>query len=396
MSKSGEHLTASVLVTSGSDMKVMVTIEGPVAPIDLDLSPPPPDRRDHEMRVGGSLLMGYVTRYNVEGPGMFVNGKFGDGMMNVRPLRFSDYVDFEEAEDEEEGLEGSEEGAHATDGSHRPPGRHRRPPDGDENEDEYEVDDEYLAREEANIEHLHREAEVDDDFVKLQIRNLKPAPVASATTTVVPHDDGKEEEKSERERGGGRRPPPPRRKRNGRRLTETIRPPAGEPYERTVAIESPGWYRMCANAMHAPVIAELELRKESTHGRVDPHTGHVPGLEEVEIHSEIRALYAEEGTAGTADVKEDGGGTTGRGDIVDEDLRVTREQLRILERVYSEIINKQLEERRKWNWRTIKNQHLYSHLVLGNLVETIVYMGITGWQVYTIRKWFGGGPKLGR
>ena len=75
---------------------------------------------------------------------------------------------------------------------------------------------------------------------------------------------------------------------------------------------------------------------------------------------------------------------------------MTREQLRILERVYSEIIAKQLEERRKWNWRTIKNQHLYSHLVLGNLVETVVYMGITGWQVYTIRKWFGGDHKLGR
>ncbi|KAL3810013.1 hypothetical protein ACHAXA_006128 [Cyclostephanos tholiformis] len=398
MIRPGEHLTGSVLVTSGSDMKVVVKLEGPVAPVDLDLFHDDEDerlsRRDgSDMR--GSLLMGYISRYDVEGFGMFVDGRFGDGMMNVRPIRVSDYVDFEEAMEEEEE---EEEGGGGWGGGDRPPGR-RRVPSGEEGI--VEVDDAYLAREEANIEHLHREAEVDDDFVKLQIRNLKPAPVASATD--VP-DDGHRDGGDDSEGGEGRKipPPPPRRKRNGgrrRRLTETIRPPAGEPYERTVVIESPGWYRLCANTAHDLVTAEMELRKESTHGKVDARTGHVPGLEEVEIHSEIRALYEEEEEEGEgqAQGKEGAGkGRAGMGDIEDEDLRVTREQLRILERVYSEIINKQLEERRKWNWRTIKNQHLYSHLVLGNLVETFVYMGITGWQVYTIRKWFGGGPKLGR
>merc|ERR1712029_604441 len=103
--------------------------------------------------------------------------------------------------------------------------------------------------------------------------------------------------------------------------------------------------------------------------------------------SEIHKLYEKEDD--TAILAEEGA-------IKDEDLRATREQLRILERVYSDIISKHLEERRTWSWRTIRNQHIYSHLVLGNLVETLVYMGITGLQVYTIRKWFGGGPALGR
>ena len=76
---------------------------------------------------------------------------------------------------------------------------------------------------------------------------------------------------------------------------------------------------------------------------------------------------------------------------------MSKEQLRILENVYSQIIGKQMEERRTWDWRTIKNQHIYSHLVMGNLVETIVYMMVTGFQVYTIRKWFSSqGPALGR
>ena len=338
-------------------------------------------------------MRGYLNRYDAEGPNMFVNGKFGDAMMNVRPIRVSDLVDFEEGEEEEEGHYRGHSPPPSSD-AQRPPGRHHREAreEGQVESEEKMVDDEYLAREKANIEHLHREAEVDDDFVKLQIRNLKPAPVASATIVPPEHREGGGGEEKDAREG---RPPPPQRKRNNkygrRRLSEAIRPQVGDPYERTLVIESPGWYRLCVNPVNKHVTVEMELRKESTHGRVDPHTGHVPGLEEVEIHSEIRALYEEE-EKDASSAPEAGG----KGGIEDDDLRVTREQLRILERVYSEIIAKQLEERRKWNWRTIKNQHLYSHLVLGNLVETVVYMGITGWQVYTIRKWFGGDHKLGR
>jgi hypothetical protein len=146
-------------------------------------------------------------------------------------------------------------------------------------------------------------------------------------------------------------------------------------------------YRLCVRAKVQTIEVEMELRKSSLYGKVDPRTGHVPSLEDVEVHSEIHQLFDKEDDA-TIIAEEEA--------IKDEDLSATREQLRILERVYQDIISKQLEERRTWNWRTIHNKHLYSHMVMGNLVETVFYMGITGWQVYTIRKWFGGGPTLGR
>jgi hypothetical protein len=130
----------------------------------------------------------------------------------------------------------------------------------------------------------------------------------------------------------------------------------------------------------------MELRSGSN---LDPRTGHVLSIEETETHSEIHSLYQDE-------VSEERKAAIAASIIKDEDLVTTREQLRILERVYSEIIAKQLEERRTWNWRTIKNQKSYGHLVMGNFLETLAYMGITGWQVYTIRRWFGGGPTLGR
>jgi hypothetical protein len=76
------------------------------------------------------------------------------------------------------------------------------------------------------------------------------------------------------------------------------------------------------------VTVEMELCKESTHGRVDPCTGHVPGFGEVKIHPKIHALYKEgEKDASTAP------GGAGKGNIKDEDLQVMREQLQILKLV---------------------------------------------------------------
>jgi len=146
-------------------------------------------------------------------------------------------------------------------------------------------------------------------------------------------------------------------------------------------------YRMCVRSKTSTIEVEMELRKSSTYGKVNPKTGHVPSLEDVETHSEIHNLYEKEDDAEVVAEEEQ---------INDEDFMTTHEQLRVLERVYHEIIEKQLEERRAWGWRSVHNKHLYSHMVMGNLVETCFYMIITGWQVYSIRKWFSGGPALGK
>jgi hypothetical protein len=131
----------------------------------------------------------------------------------------------------------------------------------------------------------------------------------------------------------------------------------------------------------------MELRKSSIYGKINPKTGHVPSPQDVEIHSEIRNLYDKEVDEQIIAEEEA---------IKDEDFTTIHEQLRVLERVYHDIIERQMEERRAWGWRTVHNKHLYSHMVMGNLVETVFYMIITGWQVYTIRKWFSGGPTLGK
>ena len=332
---------------------------------------------------------------------MFINGKFGDSMLNVKPYHLTQLIDFEgEEEDfyddyrmndrEREEFNKHHDLEHQHRAHNPPPHEAPKHPaeqqrreqehhDGGEDpthDEEIYGDDYFLIREEQRRERLREEAQLDDDFVKLQMNHERHARPET-------DNEGPRRRNIHQQQGGADA--------NHRRLREEPNPGikllAGEPYQKTIQVESPGWYRLCVHPKSHTIEVEMELRKSSTFGKLDPRTGHVPELGTHEIHTEIRALF---------DKEDDEIILAEEGAIKDEDLSTSKEQLRILEKVYADIISKQLEERRVWNWRTIKNQHLHSHLVLGNLVETIVYMAITGWQVYTIRKWFGGDPALGR
>ena len=397
-----------------------MVLEGPVAPVDLDLN----EQKSRGMSKAGSELGKYLTRYSKEGTSMFIKGKFGASMMNVKPIKFTQLIDFEnESEDYYDDYNMNDKQReefnkhHDLEHQHRmlehPPPPHVAPPlhqhgrhehrerymeehnghlppghpeaESEDEEEEYYDDDYVKAREEMRKEVLQEEAEVDDDFVKLQIDHERHALLEMDGEG--PRRRRINNDEHDGNQGGGGRDSHLHNQQHGRRLTEdNIKLIAGEPYQKTIQIPSPGWYRLCVHPKSHPIQVEMELRKSSTYGDIDRRTGHVPELVGVETHSEIHSLYEKE---------DDEVILAEEGAIKDEDLHTTKEQLRILEKVYADIISKQLEERRVWNWRTIKNQHLHSHLVLGNLVETLVYMCITGWQVYTIRKWFGGGPALG-
>jgi hypothetical protein len=401
-----EHITSSIFLISGQELTASYIFEGPVAPVDIEGN--------------GQELQKYITIYNQQGTKMFVNGRYGDSMMNVIPIQISgivnmeeeseDYIDDTEAEmqrmhemerqrqryhnQEEVG----EEGLRYQEMKHDMEEMRKEHPD---------MDDYAIAHEEHLKRQMEEEAMADDDFVKLQMNHeAHNTNNNNARREGGGGGGGQQQQQPERRRmedayQHGRRlqeeqeveeedeqyHQQQQQSHHGRRLKEVEHMVPGEPFQKTVTAESPGWYRLCVTAKWGDIEVEMELRKSSTYGPIDKHTGHVPGSDAALTHSEIHHLYEKEDDA-TVLAEE--------GAIKTEDLSTTKEQLRILERVYQEIITKQLEERRVWNWRTVKNQHLYSHLVLGNLVETVVYCVISGYQVYTIRKWFGGGPSLGR
>lgn len=147
----------------------------------------------------------------------------------------------------------------------------------------------------------------------------------------------------------------------------------GEPYQKTVQVISPGWYRVCAHATNSEVSVELEMRKSSELGEPDFNTGHVPTIESnIEVIEEKEIEAAKE-----------------------EDLADAKKHIKNLKRTLNDIRDLQNKEKHRLEQHQELNMHSHSRMVVNSLLETALFIGVTGFQVYTIRKWFQGGPLLG-
>jgi formate dehydrogenase maturation protein FdhE len=82
--------------------------------------------------------------------------------------------------------------------------------------------------------------------------------------------------------------------------------------------------------------------------------------------------------------------------IKDEDFDSTKDKLKTLRRLLADIQTKQQQERHRLIVHAATNEHSHSRMVLSSLLETILFMAVTGFQVFTIRRWFKGAPVLGR
>eukprot|EP00545_Synedropsis_sp_CCMP1620_P014328 CAMPEP_0119012478 /NCGR_PEP_ID=MMETSP1176-20130426/6760_1 /TAXON_ID=265551 /ORGANISM="Synedropsis recta cf, Strain CCMP1620" /LENGTH=329 /DNA_ID=CAMNT_0006965443 /DNA_START=33 /DNA_END=1022 /DNA_ORIENTATION=+ len=170
-----------------------------------------------------------------------------------------------------------------------------------------------------------------------------------------------------------------RRRRAERMRTDKVRAD-GEPVQRTLTAKSAGWYRACVKGNWYQITAELEMRKETELGGMDDDTGHVMSYATKEEQEETK--YLEEDTAS----KEDG--------IKVEDFATVKGQLQRLRRLLSQIQQKQTSERHRLVVHAASNEHSHSRMVLSNIFETFFFMIVTGFQVYTIRKWFSGDNTL--
>ena len=122
----------------------------------------------------------------------------------------------------------------------------------------------------------------------------------------------------------------------------------------------------------------MEMRKESDLGRTDA-AGNVITWEQKMMDEEDEEL--EKDTASAEGIK-------------DEDFKETQEKVKDLRRLFNEIQSMQQKERRRLTVHAETNEHSHSRMVLNSLLETLLFMAITGYQVYTIRKWFSGAQVL--
>lgn len=121
------------------------------------------------------------------------------------------------------------------------------------------------------------------------------------------------------------------------------------------------------------------MRKESDLGDLD-EDGHVVTYEELADNRENSELDKD---------------TASQEGIPDEEFDETKERLKELRRLLTDIQSLQQRSRRRITVNGETAEHSHSRMVFNSLVETIFFMMITGYQVYTIRKWFSGGPTLG-
>lgn len=154
----------------------------------------------------------------------------------------------------------------------------------------------------------------------------------------------------------------------------------GDPFLKTIRAPRAGWYRFCVKTIGNQITAELDVRKESELGGLD-RRGHVRTFRE--------KVMAEEEDFIEKDTAEMEG-------ISEEDFQGTREKLKQLRRLLVDIQTKQNQERHRVALHSETNKHSHSRMALNSLMETILFMIVTGYQVYTIRRWFKGAPVLGR
>jgi len=82
------------------------------------------------------------------------------------------------------------------------------------------------------------------------------------------------------------------------------------------------------------------------------------------------------------------------GNVNEDDLKTTKEQITKMNRLLNEIREKQINERHRLGIHKAVNEHSHSRMVVGSLFETVFYIVVSGFQVYTIRKWFSGNSIL--
>jgi hypothetical protein len=77
-------------------------------------------------------------------------------------------------------------------------------------------------------------------------------------------------------------------------------------------------------------------------------------------------------------------------------MKTAHDKLRKLNRLLNEIQEQQQSERHRFSVHAAVNEHSHSRMVLGSLLETVLFIIITTFQIFTIHKWFSAEPMLGR
>jgi len=175
-----------------------------------------------------------------------------------------------------------------------------------------------------------------------------------------------------------------------------------EPFEETTAIKASGWYRVCVSAEAHALLVEMELRSGNKLGGVDRKTGHVYTHEEREMLDEEKSI--EDGITASEESLIDANTYASKDEEVqkelenqvkEQDMHATKAQIKHLNSMVMEIKKNHQDKNMRLKAYSYVARTNHYNMVWSSKLETVLYMIITGVQVYTVRKWLLNSSVLG-
>ncbi|KAL7527420.1 hypothetical protein ACHAXR_004119, partial [Thalassiosira sp. AJA248-18] len=170
-----------------------------------------------------------------------------------------------------------------------------------------------------------------------------------------------------------------------------IVPESIEPYEWTKPIKASGWYRMCVQTENS-ITVEMDIRSSADLGGIDPETWHVYTHDEREAIDEeerIMELKNREPSADEVEAKlvAEELEKALQNQVGDFDLEETKNLMTEVNRLVSQLQSKQQNVHHRIKGHENDARRNYKRIVRSGWIETALYIVITLFQVYTVRKW---------
>jgi len=175
---------------------------------------------------------------------------------------------------------------------------------------------------------------------------------------------------------------------------QEVEPDSYDPYAMTRRIKSPGWYRMCVHTDNQ-IRVEMDIRSGDVKG-ISPDTGHVythDEREQLDDEKELIGLFSR-------DVEEklvaEELEKALKDQVKDYDLESTRKLMTEVKGVVTKMMMRQQEAHHRMRGHEGDAKRNYKRILKSGLIETVLYILITLFQVYTVHKWLLSNNVLGR
>ena len=173
-----------------------------------------------------------------------------------------------------------------------------------------------------------------------------------------------------------------------------------EPYEWTKPIKAAGWYRLCAQADNA-ITVEMDIRSSADLGGIDPETHHVYTHDERELLDEEERIMGLK-NKGPSEEEIEAKQLAEELDKVlkeqvrDYDLDATRKLMSEVNKLVSQMQTKQTNVHKRIKGHEENARRNYRRIRRSGMIETVLYLVISLFQVYTVHQWLLSKNMLGR